>query len=63
LIASTLLLYVSGLSLIGADQITTIAPFAKDAFLVQLMIQNYNLWFSLPAIAFVGVSFIEGERG
>lgn len=62
LIASTLLLYVSGLSLIGADQLTTIAPFARDSFLVQLMIQNYNLWFSLPAIAFVGVSFVEGER-
>lgn len=63
LIVSTLLLYVSGLSLIGVEQIGMVQPFSSSSFLVQLMIQNYNLWFSLPAIAFVGLSFMEGDRG
>ncbi|HCW32400.1 MAG: hypothetical protein UT55_C0087G0011 [Candidatus Peregrinibacteria bacterium GW2011_GWE2_39_6] len=62
LIVSTLLLYVSGLSLLGASQIDVANSFAPTSYLVQLMIQNYNLWFSLPAIAFVGVSFWEGRQ-
>jgi len=61
LIVSTLLLYVSGLSLIGADQIVTSSNLGSDSMLVELMIQNYNLWFSLPAISIVVISFIEGE--
>ena len=61
LIVSTLLLYVSGLSLIGADQIGTVSTLGADSMLVQLMIENYSLWFSLPAISLVVVSFVEGE--
>ncbi len=61
LIVSTLLLYVSGLSLIGADQIGTVGALASESILVQLMIENYSLWFSLPAISLVVVSFVEGE--
>lgn len=64
LIISTLLLYVSGLSLVGADQIVAAsATLGSDSTLVQLMIDNYSLWFSLPAIALVVVSFVEGEGG
>jgi hypothetical protein len=61
LIVSTLLLYVSGLSLIGSDQIGAQA-LSTNSYLVQLMVQNYNLWFSLPAITFVGLSFVEGSE-
>ena len=61
LIVSTLLLYVSGLSLIDAQQIGTAVELGSDSLLVQLMIENYSLWFSLPAIAFVVVSFLEGD--
>ncbi|MBT5016306.1 hypothetical protein HN748_05850 [Candidatus Peregrinibacteria bacterium] len=61
LIVSTLLLYVSGLSLIGAAQIGTISTIGENSMLVQLMIENYSLWFSLPAISLVVVSFVEGE--
>lgn len=59
LIVSTLLLYVSGLSLIGADQIGAVESVGSESLLVELMIQNYSLWFSLPAIALVAVSFLE----
>ncbi len=62
LLVSTLLLYVSGLSLIGADQIGTTSTLGSDSIFVQLMIDNYSLWFSLPAIALVVLSFVEGER-
>src|SRR3989338_5212331 len=63
LIVSTLLLYVSGLSLINADGLSKIATdLGSDSILVQLMIENHSLWFSLPAIAFVAVSFLEGQE-
>mgnify|MGYP001239849226 CR=1 FL=1 len=61
LIVSTLLLYVSGLSLIGANELVTASTLGSDSLLVQLMIDNYSLWFSLPAIALVVVSFVEGD--
>lgn len=57
LIVSTLLLYVSGLSLIGSDQIQAVSMVGSDSMMVQLMIENYNLWFSVPAIALVALSF------
>lgn len=62
LIVSALLLYVSGLSIIGAEQIGVAHSFASDSLLVTLMVTNYNFWFSLPAIAIVGLSFVEGEE-
>lgn len=61
LIVSTLLLYISGLSLINAEQIGTVASLGTDSPMVALMIQNHSLWFSLPAIAFVVLSFVEGQ--
>lgn len=61
LIVSTLLLYVSGLSLIDAQSIQTVATLGSNSALVQLMIDNYNLWYSLPAVAFVVVSFLESK--
>ena len=62
LIVSTLLLYVSGLSLVGANQIEAVAKVGSESLLVQLMIENYSLWFSLPAIAFVSISFLEEQK-
>lgn len=61
LIVSTLLLYVSGLSLVGADQLGDVAMVGSESLLVQLMIENYSVWFSLPAVALVAVSFAEAS--
>lgn len=61
LIVSTLLLYISGLSLIGAAELGTATTIGADSMVVQLMIQNYSLWFSLPAISLVVISLAEGE--
>jgi hypothetical protein len=60
LIVSTLLIYVSGFSLIGMqDAAVSVAGLGSESLLVQMMIDNYSLWFSLPAIALVVVSFAE----
>lgn len=64
LITSTILLYASGISLVSDS--TTIMNKAVLAIydqskLVRLMINNYNVWFSLPAIAFVISSFFGDE--
>lgn len=56
LIISTILVYVSGASLIAATSFFVTNPIqeiAAGSRLVQLMTSNYAVWFSLPAIAFV----------
>lgn len=65
LIVSTLLIYASGTSLIqGSTTIMNDAILAiyRQSQLVRLMINNYNVWFALPAIAFVISSFIGEEE-
>lgn len=56
LIVSTLLTYVSGASFVqGAVTISNSAltSIYANSKLVKVMIDNYNLWFSLPAVTFV----------
>lgn len=56
LIVSTLLIYVSGASFVqGSVTIgnAAISSIYANSKLVKIMIDNYNLWFSLPAVAFV----------
>jgi hypothetical protein len=65
LITSTVFIYASGASLI--QESSTIMNEAmltiyKQSQLVRLMINNYNIWFSLPAIAFVVSSFFGDEQ-
>lgn len=61
LITSTILIYASGASLVQETSIImneAVLQMYRDSYMVQLMINNYNVWFSLPAITFVISSFI-----
>lgn len=56
LITSTILIYTSGASLVQESSIfinEAVKAMYKDSVMVQAMINNYNIWFSLPAITFV----------
>ena len=64
LIVSTILIYASGSSLVQSG-IAVINPsimaMYRESFLVKTMIDNYNVWFALPAITFVLSSLIREE--
>ena len=65
LITSTILIYASGASLVqesGVIMNEAILDIYRQSHLVRLMINNYNAWFSLPAIAFVVSSFFGQEE-
>ncbi|MBI5421710.1 hypothetical protein HZA44_01080 [Candidatus Peregrinibacteria bacterium] len=60
LITSTVFIYASGASLIQESNLImndAVLTIYKQSQLVRLMMNNYNVWFSLPAIAFVVSSF------
>jgi len=64
LITSTILIYASGSSLVQESTIVmneAVLQMYRDSQMVQLMINNYNVWFSLPAIAFLLSSFVGDE--
>lgn len=64
LIVSTILVYVSGASLISATSFfsnNSLQEIASSSRLVQLMTNNYAVWFALPAVAFV-VSSLFGRE-
>ncbi|MFH0820392.1 MAG: hypothetical protein V1908_01320 [Candidatus Peregrinibacteria bacterium] len=63
LITSTILLYASGTSLMqeGLVMNDAMINIYRESQLVRLMINNYNVWFALPAITFVVSSLIGGE--
>jgi len=66
LITSTILIYTSGSSLVadtGAMMSTAVSEMYSSSIMVQTMINNYNIWFSLPAITFVVSSFLGEEFG
>lgn len=59
LVVSTLFIYVSGASFVeGTISISnnTLATAYGESQMVKLMIDNYNFWFALPAVAFLVVS-------
>jgi hypothetical protein len=61
LITSTILIYSSGASLVQETSIImneAVLAMYRESYMVQIMINNYNIWFSLPAITFVLSSFI-----
>ena len=65
LIISTLLIYSSGASLVQVSDVVmnqAVLALYKDSQLVRLMVNNYNVWFSFPAIAFVFSSFFGEEE-
>jgi hypothetical protein len=64
LITSTILIYSSGASLVQETNIImneAVLQMYRASYMVQMMINNYNVWFSLPAITFVISSFIGEE--
>ncbi|MBN2086837.1 hypothetical protein JW758_00675 [Candidatus Peregrinibacteria bacterium] len=64
LITSTILIYASGSSLVQETSVImneAVLQMYRESQMVQLMINNYNIWFSIPAIAFVISSFIGDE--
>ncbi len=64
LITSTILIYTSGASLVQETGVIineTVLAMYRDSTMVQTMIDNYNIWFSLPAITFVISSFLGEE--
>lgn len=61
LIVSTILIYTSGISFLsaGASVINTSSfSLYSNSELVRAMVDNFNLWFSLPAIAFIATSVL-----
>ncbi len=61
LIISTILIFISGTSLIGGGpgiEASAIADIRNQSQLVRLMVDHYNWWFSLPALAFLVFSLI-----
>ena len=60
LIVSTILVFISGFSFVnGFYGLMTTTSFYYESELVRMMVDNYNVWFALPAIAFTGVSLFE----
>lgn len=56
LVVSTLLIYVSGASFVSGNVSilnNTLASAYAESEMVKLMIDNYNFWFALPAVAFL----------
>ncbi len=61
LITSTILIYASGASLVQETSIImneAVLQMYRESYMVQIMVNNYNIWFSLPAITFVLSSFV-----
>lgn len=61
LIISTILIYVSGSSMVEATSIFVNNPLTTieaSSRLVRVMTENYNIWFSMPAVAFIFTSFL-----
>lgn len=64
LITSTILIYTSGSSLVQESGVIineAVLAMYRNSIMVQTMINNYNIWFSLPAITFVISSFLGEE--
>ena len=62
LIISTILVYISGGVFVGNATSAVGVDITTDSLLAKMMTENYNIWFSLPAIAFLVISFVGGEK-
>lgn len=63
LMVSTLLVYLTGGSFLQGAVIPSESMLYYESQLIQSMINGYNVWFALPAIAIVFVSFFEPREG
>lgn len=60
LIVSITLIFVSGSSFIVGDPIVTSSAFQdiySQSNIARVLIDQYSIWFMLPALAFIGISF------
>jgi len=58
LFLSTILLYISGKSFItGITEVHTISLYSKS-YITKMLIDYYQIWFTLPAMAFLVSSFV-----
>lgn len=61
LIISAILVFVSGVSLLGGgggqDTVTALWDVYNQSQMIQMIVDNSNVWFSLPALAFLIHSF------
>jgi len=62
LIISTILVYISGGVFVGNAIAAAGVDITADSLLAGLMTENYDIWFALPAVAFVVMSFVGGEK-
>jgi hypothetical protein len=65
LVISTLLIYVSGASFVGGNMNilnNTLAAAYQESEMVKMMINNYNIWFALPAVAFLLTSLFNKNQ-
>lgn len=65
LVISTLLIYASGASFVAGNiSILNSALNAayKESELIRMMMDNYNLWFALPAVAFLSSSLFNKKE-
>lgn len=58
LFLSTLLIYLSGNSFVEGMLLATEIEVYRQSFLAQMLIDYYQFWFSLPAMAFLATSFM-----
>ncbi len=63
LIISTILTYVAGNAILDRTMAASgaIVPIAASSPLMQIMVLNQDIWFSLPAILIVAAGFINNE--
>ena len=65
LIVVSLLTFISGAPLLdpGLGSREVLAPLAQTSGMVQMMVVNQDLWFSLPALLLVGFGLVKDEGG
>jgi hypothetical protein len=62
LFLSTVLIYLSGNSFVEGMVAAREISIHEESYLAQILIDYYQVWFSLPAIAFLCSSFIMGKQ-
>ena len=63
LIVSTILTYASGSGILDSTLVAqgTMAPLAAGSTLMQLMILNQDLWYTLPAFLIIALGFLHND--
>lgn len=61
LIVSTILTYAAGSGILDSAMagLSTIAPLAQTSTLMQLMILNQDIWYTLPAFLIIAMGFLQ----